>query len=209
MHTLGPSWLDPQQLLDTFGRYALWGALLVVFVECGLFIFLLPGDALLFTVGLFVAEGSIPQPIAVVLVLLVTAAFAGNVAGYEIGRAAGPRVVGPQSRLIRQTHVEQTHEFFERYGPRALIIARFVPIVRTFITLIAGVGRMDRRTFYTYSAVGALLWAVGVTLLGYFLGTIPFVRKNIEVMLIAIVVVSVVPAVVEWLRARRKALHSS
>ncbi len=202
MPTIGPSWLDPQQLLDTFGAYALWGALVVIFVECGLFIFLLPGDALLFTIGLFVAEGTIPQPIGLVVVLLFVAALGGNIAGYEIGRAAGPRIIGPRSRWIRQKHVEQTHEFFERYGPRALILGRFVPIVRTFITLVAGVGQMDRRQFYLYSAIGAVLWAVGVTLLGYFLGTIPFVRNNIEAMLIAIVLVSVVPVGVEVLRAR-------
>jgi membrane-associated protein len=204
IRTLGPSWLDPQQLLDTFGGYALWGALAVIFVECGLFIFLLPGDALLFTVGLFVAEGTISQPLGLVLLLLFGAAIGGNIVGYEIGRAAGPRVIGPRSRLIRQKHVEQTHEFFERYGPRALILGRFVPIVRTFITLIAGVGLMNRRQFYLYSAIGAVLWAVGVTLLGYFLGTIPFVRNNVEAMLIAIVLVSLIPVAVELLRARSK-----
>ncbi|MGL5829990.1 MAG: DedA family protein [Angustibacter sp.] len=205
MHTLGPSWLDPQQLLDQFGSYALWGALLIVFVECGLFIFMLPGDALLFTVGLFAAEGGIPQPLPVILILLVIAAFAGNVVGYEIGRAAGPRVIRPGSRLIKQKHVDQTHEFFEKYGAKALILGRFVPIVRTFITLIAGVGRMDRGKFYLYSGIGAVIWGGGVTTLGYFLGQLPFVKKNIEIMLIAIVLVSVVPIAVEWLRARRHA----
>jgi membrane-associated protein len=204
MHTLGPAWLDPQQLLHQFGSYALWGALIIVFVECGLFIFLLPGDALLFTIGLFVAEGSIGQPLPVVLVLLVVAAFGGNVVGYEIGRAAGPKIVRPGSRLIQQKHLDQTRAFFDSHGPRALILARFVPIVRTFITLVAGVGRMDRRIFYIYSAIGAVLWAVGVTVLGYFLGTIPIVKKNIEVMLLAIVFVSLIPVGIEWLRARKK-----
>jgi membrane-associated protein len=200
MHALGPSWLDPQHLIDT---YALPGTLLVVFIECGLFFFLLPGDSLLFTVGLLVKEGSIDHPLWLVLLLLVVAAFAGNVAGYEIGRAAGPRIVGPGSRLVKQKHIEQTHVFFERYGARALILGRFVPIVRTFITLVAGVGHMQRRAFYLYSGIGALLWAVGVMLLGYFIGTVPFVRNNIEAMLIVIVLVSVVPIGVEWLRHRR------
>jgi membrane-associated protein len=204
MPALGPSWLDPQHLLDTFGPWALWGTLLVVFIECGLFFFLLPGDSLLFTVGLFVAEGTIDHPLWIVCLLLVIAAFAGNVAGYEIGRAAGPRIIRPDSRLVKQKHIEQTHVFFERYGARALVLGRFVPIVRTFITLVAGVGRMQRRHFYTWSALGAVLWAVGVTLLGYFLGTIPVIRNNIEAMLIAIVLVSVVPMGIEVLRARRR-----
>ncbi len=198
---LGPSWLDPQQLIDT---YALPGTLLVVFIECGLFFFLLPGDSLLFTVGLLVKEGSIKEPLGLVLALLVVAAFAGNVAGYEIGRAAGPRLVRPGSRLVKAKHLEQTSAFFERYGARALILGRFVPIVRTFITLVAGVGRMPRRPFYLYSGVGALLWAVGVTLLGYFVGTVPLVRNNIEAMLIVIVLISVIPVGVEWLRHRRQ-----
>lgn len=204
MPTLGPSWLDPQQLLDTFGPWALWGTLLVVFIECGLFFFLLPGDSLLFTVGLFVAEGTIHHPLWLVCALLCLAAFAGNVAGYEIGRAAGPRVIRPDSRLVKQKHIEQTNVFFDRYGARALVLGRFVPIVRTFITLVAGVGRMQRRHFYLWSALGAVLWAVGVTLLGYFLGTIPVIRNNIEAMLIAIVLVSLVPMAIEVLRARRR-----
>jgi len=204
MPALGPSWLDPQQLLETFGPWALWGTLLVVFIECGLFFFLLPGDSLLFTVGLFVAEGAIDHPLWLVCLLLTVAAFGGNVAGYEIGRAAGPRIIRPGSRLVKAKHIQQTHDFFERYGARALVLGRFVPIVRTFITLVAGVGRMQRRHFYVWSALGAVLWAVGVTLLGYFLGTIPFVRGHIELMLIAIVLVSVVPMAVEVLRARRR-----
>jgi membrane-associated protein len=204
MHALGPSWLDPQQLLDSLGPWALWGTLLVVFIECGLFFFLLPGDSLLFTVGLFVAEGTIHHSLWLVCLVLTAGAFAGNVAGYEIGRAAGPRIIRPGSRLVKAKHIEQTHVFFERYGARALVLGRFVPIVRTFITLVAGVGRMERRHFYAWSALGAVLWVVGVTVLGYFLGTIPFVRKHIELMLIAIVLVSVVPMGVELLRVRRK-----
>ncbi len=202
MHALGPSWLDPQHLIDT---YALPGTLLVVFIECGLFFFLLPGDSLLFTVGLLVSEGSIKHPLALVIGLLIVAAFGGNIAGYEIGRAAGPKVISPRSRLVTQKHVDQTTHFFERYGARALILGRFVPVVRTFITLIAGVGRMERRAFYLYSGVGAVLWVVTVTLLGYFLGTIPFVRGHIETMLLLIVAVSVLPIGVEWLRHRRQA----
>jgi membrane-associated protein len=197
MHTLGPSWLDPATLID---KYALIGALIVVFIECGLFIFFLPGDSLLFTVGLFVSRGTIQHPLALMLLELSVAAFAGNVVGYEIGRAAGPRVIA--SRLIRQQHVDQTTAFFERYGARALVLGRFVPVVRTFITLIAGVGGMRRREFYVYSGIGAVLWVVVVTVAGYFLGKNAFVAKNIDLILIAIVAVSVIPIVVEYLRHR-------
>lgn len=204
MQTLGPSWLNPQYLLDSLGPWALWGTAVVVFIECGLFFFLLPGDSLLFTVGLLVSQGAIHHSLALVLVVLTVAAFGGNVAGYEIGRAAGPRIIGPNSRLVKPKHIDQTYAFFDRYGPRALVLGRFVPIVRTFITLVAGVGRMDRRRFYLYSGIGAVLWAVGVTLLGYFLGNVPFIRSNIESMLIAIVVVSLVPVAIEWLLHRRR-----
>ena len=201
---LAPSWLDPQQLLHTFGHYALWATLVVVFVECGLFIFLLPGDSLLFTVGLFIAEGLIPQPLWLACVLLTIAAFAGNVVGYEIGRKVGPPLLNrPSSRLFKQKHVDQTFAFFDQHGRRAIVLARFVPIVRTFITVVAGIGRMDRRTFFTFSGIGALLWATGVTVLGYFLGTVPFIKGHIETMLIAIVAVSLIPMGVEFLRARR------
>ncbi|GAA4349992.1 DedA family protein [Angustibacter luteus] len=200
MHALGPSWLDPQHLIDT---YALPGTLLVVFIECGLFFFLLPGDSLLFTLGLLISQGTLHHSLAYVIPLLIVAAFAGSIAGYEIGRAMGPRITGPNSRLIRQKHVDQTHAFFERYGARALILGRFVPIVRTFITLIAGVSRMDRRQFYVYSAIGAVLWVTTMTLAGYFLGTIDFVAKNVEAIAILIVFVSVIPIGFEYLRHRR------
>jgi membrane-associated protein len=200
MHALGPSWLDPQHLIDT---YALPGTLLVVFIECGLFFFLLPGDSLLFTLGLLISNDTLHHSLALVIPLLIVAAFAGSIAGYEIGRAMGPRITGPNSRLIKQKHVEQTHAFFERYGARALILGRFVPIVRTFITLIAGVSRMDRRQFYLYSAVGAALWVTTMTLAGYFLGTIDFVAKNVEAIALLIVFISVIPIGIEYLRHRR------
>ena len=206
MHALGPSWLDPQHLIDT---YALPGTLLVVFIECGLFFFLLPGDSLLFTLGLLISQGTLDQSLAYVIPLLIVAAFAGSIAGYEIGRAMGPRITGPNSRLIKQKHVDQTHAFFERYGARALILGRFVPIVRTFITLIAGVSRMERRQFYVYSAVGAVLWVTTMTLAGYFLGTIDFVAKNVEAIAILIVFVSVIPIGLEYLRHRRSERSAS
>lgn len=202
---LGPDWLDPQVLLDRLGQVALWGAAGIVFAECGLLIgFFLPGDSLLFTVGLLVGSGDIPQPLWLACVVLSVAAFAGNVVGYEIGRRAGPPIFSrPDSRLFRQEYVDKTFAFFDRYGNRAIVLARFVPIVRTFITVMAGVGQMDRRRYLTFSAVGAVLWATGVTVLGYWLGSVTFVRNNLEAILILIVAVSVLPIGVELLRARR------
>jgi membrane protein DedA with SNARE-associated domain len=210
LHALGPAWLNPQTLVDQLGTWALWGTAAIIFAECGLLIgFFLPGDSLLFSLGLFIAGGHLHQPLWLACVVLAVAAFAGNVVGYEFGRRAGPPIVNrPGSRLFKPQYVQRTAEFFDRYGARAIILARFVPIVRTFITVVAGVARMDRRRFLTYTGIGAVLWASGVTLLGYFLGSVTFVHEHIEVMLVAIVVISVLPMVVEALRARRRAART-
>ena len=201
---LGIKWLDPQYLLDQFGDYALWGAAAVIFAECGLLIgFFLPGDSLLFTVGLLVSKGDVPQPLWICCVVLFLASMLGNAAGYAIGTIVGPSIFQREnSRIFKQKYVDKTREFFEKYGNRAIVLARFVPIVRTFITVMAGVGSMGFRRFMLYSAIGGALWASGVTVLGYFLGQISFVRNNLEVMLLAIVAVSVVPIGIEVLRAR-------
>ena len=202
-----PSWLDPEFLINFFGPYALWGVAFIVFAECGLFA-ILPGDSLLFTVGLFVALDAIKHDLWLVCVILTIAAVAGNISGYAIGRKIGPPLFRPRhglmGRLFQQSYVDKTHEFFERYGNRALILARFVPIVRTFVTLVAGVGRMDFRRFITYTAIGGVLWACGVTILGFYLGKVPVIHDNIEAVLILIVFVSVLPMIVEFLLARRR-----
>lgn len=191
-------------MLNGFGAWALWGAAAIVFAECGLMLgFFLPGDALLFTVGLFVGSGAIHQPLWLVCLVLTVAAFVGNLAGYEIGRRTGPRIFSrSDSRLFKREYVDKTVTFFDTYGARAIVLARFMPIVRTFITVIAGVGQMDRRRYLTYSGIGAVLWGSGVTVAGQLLGKIEFVAKNIEVILIAIVLVSVTPIGIEWLRHR-------
>jgi membrane-associated protein len=200
---LGPSWLDPATLLADFG---LWVAVFIIFAECGLLIgFFLPGDSLLFTIGLFLARGDLDQPLWLALVALTVAAIAGNQLGYLIGERAGPRIFSrPESRLFRKEYVEKTNAFFTRHGPRAIVLARFVPIVRTFITVIAGVGRMDFRIYTTYTVIGGLVWVVGVTLVGYSLGGVDFVAHNIEVILLSIVAVSVLPVAFEVLRTRRR-----
>ena len=176
-----------------------------MFAECGLLLgFFLPGDSLLFTAGLFVANGAIGTPLWLVCLVLVAAAVLGNACGYWIGRAAGPAIFDkPRSRLFNPAHVLKTQEFFDKYGNRAIVLGRFVPVVRTFITVMAGVGRMEPKRYLTYSLIGGVAWAAGVTLLGFWLGQFAFVRANIELMLILIVAISVLPIVVELVRARR------
>ena len=201
---LGPSWLDPNNLVDTFG---LLGILVVVFAECGLLIgFFLPGDSLLFTAGLLVKQGTMSQPIWLVCLLITVAAIAGNQVGYMIGRKAGPAVFSrPDSRLFKQEYVDKSYAFFDKYGARAIVLARFVPIVRTFITVTAGVGRMHYRTYLTYTVVGGVLWGTGVTMLGYALGGVAFVADHIELILIGIVALSLLPVAFEVLRHRTRA----
>lgn len=203
---LMPTWLNPEYIVSSLGPFALVGVCLIIFAECGLLIgFFLPGDSLLFVAGMFVASGAIGAPIWLACLLVGICAFIGNVVGYWIGHKVGPALFNkPDSKLFKQEHVDKTHEFFERYGASAIILARFVPIVRTFITAIAGVGQMDKRKFFTYSAVGAVAWAPVLMVLGYFLGTIPWIKNNIETMAIVIVFLSIIPIIVGYLRSRRE-----
>ncbi|WP_320782526.1 DedA family protein [Streptomyces sp. CRN 30] len=200
---LGPSWLDPNYLLDTFG---IWGLLLIVFAESGLLIgFFLPGDSLLFTAGLLITSGQLDFPLWAAIALICLAAILGDQAGYMFGKKVGPSLFKrPDSRLFKQENVTKAHEFFEKYGPKSLVLARFVPIVRTFTPIIAGVSGMKYRSFLTFNVIGGVLWGAGVTLLGSWLGGIDFVKENIEAILILIVLVSVVPIAIEFLRARSK-----
>lgn len=199
---LGPSWLDPNYLLDTFG---IWGLLAIVFAESGLLIgFFLPGDSLLFTAGMLITSKTLDFPLWLAIVLICVAAILGDQAGYMFGKKVGPAIfTRPDSRLFKQENVVKGHEFFEKHGPKSLILARFVPIVRTFTPIIAGVSGMKYRTFLTYNVVGGILWGAGVTLLGSWLGSIAFVRENIEAMLILIVFLSVVPIILELWKARK------
>ena len=206
MHTLGPDWLNAQHLLTTLGPSAFAVSLAVIFAECGLFTFFMPGDSLLFTIGLAIQNPAtvidLHINIVVACLALTAAAFLGNVVGYEIGRAVGTPLYSHGGRLLKPEHFDKAHAFFEKHGSKAIVLARFVPIVRTFITAVAGVSKMDRRRFFTYSFIGALLWATGVTLLGYYLGQVALVRNHIEVMLILIVALSLVPVGIEYLRHR-------
>ncbi|GGW61361.1 membrane protein [Streptomyces lucensis JCM 4490] len=200
---LGPSWLDPEHLLNT---YSIWGLLLVVFAESGLLIgFFLPGDSLLFTCGLLITTDALDFPLWAAIALICLAAILGDQAGYMFGKKVGPSLFNrPDSKLFKQENVTKAHEFFEKYGAKSLVLARFVPIVRTFTPIVAGVSGMRYRSFLTFNVIGGVLWGAGVTLLGSWLGKHALVRDNIEAMLILIVLVSVVPIVIEYLRARGK-----
>lgn len=199
----GIDWLDPETLLKAGGWAALILAIAFVFLETGVLVLaFLPGDSLLFTVGLSSATGIIDVPIWLTCLLLFTAAVAGDQTGFTIGRKLGPAVFNREkSRFFNPQNVQRTHEFFEKHGPKAIIIARFLPIFRAFVPAAAGVGEMSRRHFLTYNAIGALLWAVGVTLLGYFLGQIPFVREYSEIFIIVLVLIPGIPILIELFKA--------
>jgi membrane-associated protein len=200
---LGPSWLDPDYLIQTFG---LIGILAIVFAESGVLIgFFLPGDSLLFTTGLLVATDQyLHYPLWLVCTLIVIAAVLGDQVGYLFGRKVGPALFRrPDSRLFKQENVEKAHAFFEKHGPKSLVLARFVPIVRTFTPIVAGVSNMNYRSFVTYNVIGGVLWGAGVTLLGAALGQVDFVHEHIEKILVGIVLLSVLPIVIEFWRAKR------
>ena len=202
---LGPAWLDPDTLLRTGGLLLL---LAIVFAESGLLVgFFLPGDSLLFTAGLLSAAGAagpFDVPLWVLLLTVPLAAIVGDQVGYVIGRKAGPAVFNrPDSRFFQQEYVDKAYAYFERYGGRTIVIARFVPIVRTFAPVVAGVGRMHYRTFVFYNVFGGVLWGAGVTTAGYFLGQVPFIAEHVEAVILGIIALSFVPIGVEVLRARR------
>jgi len=192
---------------DTLAKAGLVAVLVLVFAESGLLIgFFLPGDSVLFTFGMLIARGEVSTPIWIACLLIGVAAAAGDQAGYLFGRKVGPALFRrPSSRLFKQENVEKAHAFFERHGAQSIVLARFVPVIRTFTPIIAGVSRMSYRTFVTYNLIGAVLWGCGVTALGYFLGQIGFIRDNVEAILVLIVLISVVPIGFEFLRARRTA----
>jgi membrane-associated protein len=200
--------LDPENLIETVG---LIGIFAIVFAESGLLIgFFLPGDSLLFTAGFLAsAPSSVDEalhlPLGWLLIGCVVAAIAGDQVGYVFGRRVGPALFNrPDSRLFKQENVEKAHEFFEKYGAKTIVLARFVPIVRTFAPIVAGVSQMQYRTFVMFNVVGGLLWALGVTILGYFLGQVDFVEQNLEVAILAVVAISLLPIAREIWMARRE-----
>ncbi|MBW3556520.1 MAG: VTT domain-containing protein [Actinobacteria bacterium] len=199
--------IDPEKALAAFGTIGLFA---IVFAESGLlFGFFLPGDSLLFTAGLLASQGKLSLP--VILVGCFVAAVAGDQVGYAFGNRVGPALFRrPDSRFFKRANLEKAQNFFDRHGSKTIVLARFVPVARTFVPIVAGVGSMTYRTFVTFNVVGGLLWAVGVTLLGYILGeTIPDIDKYLLPVIAAIVVASAVPVGVELLRARRRSVVRS
>ncbi|MFK0249464.1 DedA family protein [Amycolatopsis azurea] len=203
-----PEWLDPKILLSGLTVPVITVLCLIIFIESSVFP-VLPGDSLLFTAGLLIANGSIKAPLWLVCVLVTLAALIGNMLGYGLGWKIGPWLFRkPDSKFFNKKYVDQTHAFLEKHGPKAVVLARFVPFVRTFITWIAGIGKMDPKKYFTYTVIGGILWAAGITALGHLLGGVTFIEKNIDAIFILIVLVSVVPIVIEYLKARREKKHS-
>lgn len=192
-------------LLLSLGPAALLLVMAIVFAETGLLVgFFLPGDSLLFLAGALVASHVIALPLAVVAVGAFIAAVAGDQVGYLIGRHYGPRIFSRhESRLFAPAHAERAQRFFDRYGPRAVIIARFVPVVRTFVPVVAGIGRMPRGRFTIYNVIGAFVWTGGIVTAGALFGGIPFVAHHIELITIGMAAFSLVPGTVAVLRHRR------
>jgi membrane-associated protein len=200
--------MDPKHLLEVFGVVGLLG---IIFAETGLLIgFFLPGDSLLVFAGLVAARpaaSTVHVNFGVVLVGCSVAAIVGAQTGYWIGRRAGPAIFRrPDSRLFKREYVEKAHSYFDRYGAKTIIVARFIPIVRTFANVVAGVGNMPARAFATFNLVGGLLWVVSVTLLGYALGkNIPHAEDHLLVIEGVVIALSLVPVALEVLRSRRSA----
>ncbi|MCL8251730.1 VTT domain-containing protein [Aeromicrobium fastidiosum] len=191
-------------LLYSLGPAALLLVMAIVFAESGLLIgFFLPGDSLLFLAGALVASHVIGVPIWVLGLGVFVAAVAGDQVGYVIGRHFGPRLFSrPDSRVFSAANADRAQQFFDRHGPKAVILARFVPVVRTFVPATAGVGRMDRRRFTIYNLVGASLWSAAIVAAGFFFGGIPFVAHHIELITIGLAAFSIVPAVIAYIRNR-------
>lgn len=191
-----------QTIIANYGAWTYGILFAVIFVETGLVVMpFLPGDSLLFAAGTFAALGSLN--VWFLIGLLAVAAVVGDAVNYSIGHYLGERAYN--IKWIKKEYLDKTHAFFEKHGGKAIFLARFVPIVRTFAPFVAGIGRMSYGYFATYNIVGGISWVFIFTLLGYFFGNIPFVKKNFELVIIAIILISVLPMVYEWLKARREA----
>jgi membrane-associated protein len=190
------------QIIATYGAWTYAILFTIIFVETGLVIMpFLPGDSLLFAAGTFAALGSLN--IWFLLLLLSAAAIIGDTVNYSIGHYLGERAYN--IKWIKKEYLEKTHAFFEKHGGKAIFLARFVPIVRTFAPFVAGIGKMNYGYFITYNFVGGITWVLIFTLAGYFFGTIPFVQENFELVIVVIVLISAVPVAFEWIKARNAA----
>lgn len=211
---LMPDFLDPMTLLGYFGTWALVGLLVVIFVESGVLFPILPGDSLLFVAGMLAAGTAalaesggevIDFKLWQLLVFIPIAAILGGQVGYWIGRNVGTAMFKPDARFLKQKYLDEAHLFFEQRGPFAIVIARFVPIVRTLAPLTAGAARMSYPVFALFNIIGAIVWGVGLVLLGYWLGRFQVIQDLLEPIVLAIVAISVAPILYEWLKRRRAA----
>lgn len=200
-----------RHLDEVVRSYGVWSYLilfLVVFAETGLVVTpFLPGDSLLFAAGALAGLGTL-RP-GVLFLLLAAAAILGDTANYWVGQFLGPRLTHTRRRIIRQEHLDRTHKFFEKYGAKTIVIARFVPIVRTFAPFVAGIGAMTYRRFIAYNVIGGVLWVAACVGAGYFFGGLPFVKRNFSLVVVAIILISIMPAIVELLRHRRESVHGA
>lgn len=213
-----PGWLDPTNIITSMGNWAVIGVMAIVFAECGILLgFFLPGDTLLFISGLMVAGGSALQVsasatpltnLSLLIGLIIAAAFVGNIVGYWIGYKVGPAVFKrPDAKFLKPEYIEKSAHFYEKYGKITVVLARFVPVVRTVATVMAGASKMNARIYTFYSFLGGVLWVATVTTAGYFLGQITFIRDNLDIIVIlavfAVVLGTSLPALAHWWMKRR------
>lgn len=193
-----------QTVIQTYGTWTYVILFIIIFCETGLVVTpILPGDSLLFAAGAFAATGALD--LKWVLILLTVAAVLGDAVNYMIGHVMGPKVFSqPDSRVFKKEYLDRTHQFYEKYGGKTIIIARFVPIVRTFAPFVAGVGNMTYAKFAGYNVIGGLLWVSVCVLAGYAFGNIPVVKENFTLVILGIIFVSILPGIIEYLRQRRE-----
>jgi membrane-associated protein len=178
---------------------------LVIFIETGVVIFpFLPGDSLIFAAGAFSARTDSPLNIVVLFILLSIAAIVGDTANYWIGHTIGPRAFSGNVRFLKKEYLDRTHDFYERHGGKTIILARFIPIIRTFAPFVAGIGAMTYPHFISYNVIGGIAWVALFTFAGYFFGELPFVKNNFSFVVMAIIIISVMPGVIEFLRERKR-----
>jgi membrane-associated protein len=211
-----PSFMDPLTLVGYFGTWALVGLLVVIFIESGVLFPVLPGDTLLFVAGMLAAgTAALPDGDQVnfqlwqLLVFIPIAAILGGQVGYWIGRSIGTSMFKPKARFLKQRYLDEAHLFFEQRGPFAIVLARFVPIVRTLAPITAGAAKMGYAVFTLYNVIGAVVWGVGLVLLGYGLGQFEIIQKLLEPIFILIALASITPILIEWYKRRKKAKNSS
>lgn len=190
--------IDPTYLIQTFGYPGLTA---IVFLETGALVFFLPGDSLLFMAGLFAGEGTLD--ILLLQALLIPAAIIGDAVSYVIGSKMGPALFNkPNSKFFKPEHMKAAHDFYEKHGGKAIILARFMPIVRTFVPVVAGIGKMPYRRFASFNIIGGVSWVASMTVAGYFLGQFELVKKHIELIVLGIIFLSILPGIIAWLKSR-------